>query len=337
MTAEKGLSYNIAPLVGHGTIKVGVMGFETRKPTAQEMQKMIDLLVRELDRGLYGLSTGLEYEPGSYTTNEELVELCKVVKDYGGIYTTHMKNEGRYVLESIDQALEVADKSGVSLEISHLKAQYRPNWGKVKMALEKIDKASKSGINVDFDQYPYIAFGSGLIDLIPPWAKAQGASKMVELLKANSVRARVIEDMKKDHKDWENPMVGSSWEDIKIAMLKTEKNKKYEGKNLAQIAEDMEVSPYDAVIDLLIQTEKSRTVKRRLHGRYNYFRQRQHHRRGYFRQPASVSERNRIRHSKRKDSHIQRRTHWPASRKSIKEKCRLIFTENPLSWGILCF
>lgn len=253
--AKKGISYNIVPLVGQGTIKVSVMGFEKRKPTPQEMGKMIKLLQNELDQGLFGLSTGLEYEPGSYTSKEELVQLCKLVKEYDGIYSTHMRNEGKYLLECVAESIEVSKTSGVSLLISHLKASYRSNWGKIKNALQMIDEARESGVDVDFDVYPYQAFGSGLIDLIPPWAKAKGAGHMVELLKNEEIRQKVIKDMQKEHDNWENPLIGSNWEDIQIALLKTDKNRKYEGKNLAQIAEDMSLSPYEAVIRLLIEEQ----------------------------------------------------------------------------------
>lgn len=255
--ASKGLSYNIAPLVGQGTIKVSVMGFKKQEPTTQEMNKMLKLLRNELDRGLFGMSTGLEYEPGIYTSKEELLELCKLVKQNDGIYSTHMRNEGRNVIESILESVEISRKSGVSLEISHLKAQYRPNWGKVKEALKIIDEARYSGIDVGFDVYPYTAFGSGLIDLIPPWAKAKGAIYMTKLLKDEKNRKRVIDDMKKSHDDWENPLMGSSWEDIQIAMLKTHKNKRFEGKNMAEIADNMNMSPYDATIKLLMEEQGS--------------------------------------------------------------------------------
>lgn len=252
---ERGLPFNIASLVGHGTIKVGVMGFEKRKPTPEEMNKMLELLRDELEEGLFGLSSGLMYEPSSYADRDELAELCKLVKEYGGIYSTHMRDEGRGLLDSVAESIDVAVKSGVSLLITHLKAGFRANWGKVKEAINMIDEARKSGVDVDFDVYPYTAYGSGLIDVIPPWFREQGMKHMVNLLKDEETRKRVIKDMQIDHADWENPLYGSNWEDIQVATLKTEKNKKYEGKNLAEIAEDMGVSPYEAIIKLLIEEQ----------------------------------------------------------------------------------
>ncbi len=254
--SKEGLSFNIVPLVGHGTIRVAVMGFEKREPTKEELNEMLSLLKYEMENGLFGLSTGLEYEPGSYSKTDELIEMCKIVKEYDGVYTTHMKNEGRDLLNCLEEAIEIGKKSGVSVEISHLKAQYKANWGKVNQALDMIDEAYKNGINIGFDVYPYTAFGSGLIDLIPPWAKASGANKMVEILKNDTLRSKVIEDMKKDSEEWENPMLAKDWDkSIKIAMLKTEKNRKYEGCNIYEIAKDMKCSSYEAVIRLLIEEE----------------------------------------------------------------------------------
>ncbi len=257
-SSKDGLSFNIVPLVGHGTIRVAVMGFDKRKPNNEELLKMKELLEIELKNGIYGLSTGLEYEPGSYSNTEELIELCKVVKAYNGIYTTHMKNEGKDVLKCIEEAIEIGRQSGVSVEISHLKAQYKANWGKVNIALDMIDNAVNDGIDIGFDVYPYTAFGSGLLDLIPPWVKVGGPKKMIELLKDNDIKNKVIKDMQSDSEEWENPMTIEGWEStIKIAMLKTEKNKKYEGLTISEIAGHMNCSPFEAVISLMIEEEAS--------------------------------------------------------------------------------
>lgn len=254
--SKDGLSFNIAPLVGQGNIRVAVMGFDQREPSRKELDQMLKLLEYELEQGLFGLSTGLEYEPGSHTSIQELIELCKIVKDYDGIYTTHLKNEGRFLLECIDEAIEIGKKSGASIEISHLKAQYNDNWGKVNAALDKIDNAYNSGIDIGFDVYPYTAFGSGLIDLIPPWIRAEGASKMIEILKSKTNRLKVIEEMKIDHETWESPMLADGWDkNIKIAMLKTDKNRKYEGKTVYEVGKEMGCSSYEAAIRLLVEED----------------------------------------------------------------------------------
>lgn len=250
---KKGIPFNIAPMVGHGTIKIGVMGFEKREPTKKELEKMIELLKVELEDGLFGMSSGLQYEPGYYSSKREINALAKVLKEYDRVYTTHMRNEGRDVFESINESIEVSKNTGVSLLITHLKLSHQPHWGQANKALDLIDQARNQGLNVDFDIYPYDAYGSGLIDLMPPWVKEEGTVKMANLLKDKNIQKKVIEDMRMQHDDWDNPFIGLSWDDIKIALLTSEKNKQYEGKTITEIAEKMSISPYQAVINLLIE------------------------------------------------------------------------------------
>ena len=247
----KGTSVNIASLVGHGTIRVGVMGFKQDPPTKTELKKMADILKTELEKGLFGMSTGLQYDPSSFSTTEELVELSKVLAEYDAVYATHMKSEGDLLLECVLQAAEIGRKSGVSVEISHLKAGSKKYWGKVDEVLKLIDDSREKGINIDFDVYPYTAFGSGLIDLIPPWARENGVNKMIDYFNDKNYLEKIINDMKKGVEGWENPMDGNMWEAVRIASLKTDKNLKHDGKDMRQISEEMGCDPYEAVIRLL--------------------------------------------------------------------------------------
>jgi N-acyl-D-amino-acid deacylase len=253
----KGIAFNIASLVGHGTLRIAAMGFANRKPSTSELNSMLEMLEYEMENGIFGLSAGLQYEPGSFASAEELIELCRVVAEYNGIYTVHMKSEGNYLLECILQAIDIAEKTGVSVEISHLKAVNPRNWSKVSEALKLIEEANEKGISVDFDVYPYTAYGSGLMDLIPPQFKDNGVDKMVSLLKSEETRKNVINSMTGDYDTWENPMEGNSWNKVRIASIKTKKNKKYEGKNLNEISKEMGCSPHDAVINLLAEEKGS--------------------------------------------------------------------------------
>lgn len=251
----EGFSFNVAPLVGHGTIRVAVMGFDKAEPTLDTTNKMLRLLETEMDRGLFGLSTGLQYEPCLYADTNELAELARVVQKHGGIFAVHLEDESKDVLCCISQAIEVAEKSGVSLEVSHLKAAFRSNWGKIDTVLKTIDDAKQSGIDIDFDVYPYTAYGSGLIDLMPPWVREQGAGKMVDMLKDSSTRARVLSEMEGQTEEWENPGHGCGWDNVRIAMLKTDDNRKYEGMTVEQVAGDMGLTPEEAAIRLIIEEE----------------------------------------------------------------------------------
>jgi N-acyl-D-amino-acid deacylase len=254
--AHKGTAVNLASLVGHGTIRVAVMGFAQRLPSPAELSQMVRLLQEEMDRGIWGFSSGLQYDPGSFAAPEELVVLAAVVARRGGLYTTHMKSEGHQLLECLAQSLAVAEKSGVSLQVSHLKAENPSNWGKTAEALRLIDRARAGGINVDFDLYPYTAFGSGLIDLLPPWAREEGVGKMTELLKNETGRKKVLADMARPFVgDWQNPMENTPWDRVRIATVKSPQHKEFEGLNLAEAARRLNTSPAEAALELLLREE----------------------------------------------------------------------------------
>lgn len=249
---NKKISVNIASLIGYGSIRVSVMGFEKRKPTINEMDRMKSILEEELINGMHGLSLGLDNSPDSLATIEELIEMAKVVKKYDGICSIHMRDEGNYLLKSINEVIEISRESGVKLQISHLKAAHPQNWGNVKEAISIINKAKNSGLNIDYDVYPYISYESVLIDVLPPWIRELSPEKIAESLKKDYIRTKVIEDMLDKKSDWGNPVLGSSWDRIRIVSMKKIENKQYEGMNIEQISELINLPPHDVVINLLI-------------------------------------------------------------------------------------
>ncbi|HZK60936.1 MAG TPA: D-aminoacylase [Anaerovoracaceae bacterium] len=246
---------NIASLVGYGSIRVAVMGFEKRKPSAAEMDTMKALLEGELINGIHGLSLGLGNTPDSLATMEELVEMAKIVKKYNGICAIHIRNEGDFLLESISEAIEISQKSDVKLQISHLKAEHPQNWGNVKAAIAIINKARQSGLDVDYDVYPYTSYESVLSDVFPSWIRELSPPQIVESLKKNDVREKVVEDMLDRNSKWGNPMLGSSWDRIRIVSMKRPENKRFEGMNIEQISEYLNKKPHDVVIQLMIEEE----------------------------------------------------------------------------------
>jgi len=257
-TAKDGLSFNVAPLVGQGMIRVGTVGFDDRIPEKEEMEEMKNMLRAELSEGFFGMSMAFSYEPGNYMKEEESVELCKVLKEYGGIYTVHLYDQGKKLVESVKQVIDIGKKSGCRVEISHLKAKYKVNWGKTAEAIRLIEKAKEEGLDIAFDVYPYEAYGSGLIDLMPPWVKKDGPRVMCEKLKEKDVREKVIHDMENGISGWETIMESEGWENlVQIASLRTEENKKYEGKTIAEISKQRNCSGYEAVTDLIIEEDAS--------------------------------------------------------------------------------
>lgn len=160
MWTAEGIGPNAALLVGHGQVRELVMGMEDREPTPEELEEMKALVREAMEQGASGLSTGLEYLPGRYGKTDEIIELVKVIGPYGGIYHTHMRNEGERLLEAVKEAIEISEKSGAPVHISHFKAVGRTNWGRVKEACALIEEARERGVKVTADQYPY-RFSSG--------------------------------------------------------------------------------------------------------------------------------------------------------------------------------
>jgi N-acyl-D-aspartate/D-glutamate deacylase len=226
--AKAGCSTNIAPLLTHGALRIAVMGFENRVPTPGELGIMKLLASEGMEAGAFGLSTGLIYPPCIYAETPELVELCEVVAKYNGIFVIHMRGEGATLIPAVQEALEVANKANVRTHISHHKATGRRNWGKTEVTLGMIEKARAHGHEITFDQYPYTAGATVLSNLLPAWTYEGGLGKLLARLRDPETRHKIREEMEK--REWE-------WEDVHVSVLKSEENKRFEGKNLREIKE----------------------------------------------------------------------------------------------------
>ena len=165
---------NYGQLIGHGTLRGAVMGFVDRDPTPEEMERLKALLRRELEAGAFGMSLGLIYPPSSFCKTEELVELAKVLKEYDALLTVHMRSEGPRVFQAVDEMLEITRRSGVHLQISHLKLMGKPQWGRADELLAKIQAAREEGLTITCDQYPYTATSTSMTALLPHWAHDRG-------------------------------------------------------------------------------------------------------------------------------------------------------------------
>lgn len=242
-------SVNLAVLVGHGTLRGSVVGYEDRPPTADEIREMQRRLQQALGEGAFGYSTGLIYPPSSYARTEELVALARAMAPQGGIYFTHMRNEGERLLEAVTEAIRIGREGGVPVEIAHHKAGGEKNWGKVKDSLRLIADARTQGVDVTADQYPYTASSTGLSSIVPQWAHDGGSEKLLGRLRDPETRARLQRECEQAEDPW------SSWDRLLISSVKTEANRKFEGKDLAQIARERGQDPVTAAFDLLIEEE----------------------------------------------------------------------------------
>lgn len=168
--AATGVGMNVAYLVGHNAVRNHVMGLVNREPTAEELEEMKKLIARSMREGAYGISTGLKYLPGTYAKLDEVIELSKVASQYGGIYTSHLREEGLGLIEAVSEAITISEKADIPVVLTHHKAMGQPMWGKSKQTLAMVDSARTAGLDIMMDQYPYTASHTSISILIPSWA-----------------------------------------------------------------------------------------------------------------------------------------------------------------------
>ncbi|MEM0084680.1 MAG: D-aminoacylase [Candidatus Methanomethylicia archaeon] len=250
---RSGIALNVAPLIGHGTLRINVMGYENRKPTKEELEEMKNLLDESMRDGAFGLSTGLIYTPGSYAETEEIIELAKVAAKYGGLYSSHIRSEADHLIEAVKEAIRIGREAGIRVEISHLKSAGVRNWGKINEAIKLIEEAREEGIDVTADFYPYTAGSTSLTACIPPWAHVGGIEEMIKRLKDPEQRAKIKLDIETKLEGWENLANLAGWDRIIVASC--EKNKQYEGLSISEIAKMNNKDPYDQAFDLIIEEE----------------------------------------------------------------------------------
>lgn len=243
---KTGLAFNYITLVGQGTIRSYVMNDDNRRPTAAELELMQKLVAEAMEQGAFGISSGLEYTPSGFASTEEVVELCRVAAKYGGFYSTHVRSEDRFVIEAVAEAIYIAEKAGLPLQISHFKSSGTFNWWKMPKLFDLVEAAAKRGTAVTADRYPYTAYNTGLSINFPQSALAGGNEALVKRLQDPAERARLREEvmLKLD---------GSPWETILLTNLDQEENKRFIGKTIQQAADELGQDPYEFACDLLIK------------------------------------------------------------------------------------
>ena len=202
---------NTVQFIGHNTLRSSVVGYAGRAATEDELRRMCDLLAQALEEGGWGLTTGLIYQPGRYSTSEEVVRLAKVASARGGYYATHMRSEGDRIEEAIDEVLALVRQTGIRAEISHLKTSGRRNWGKIDAVLEKLQRAVDDGLLLGSDRYPYCAAGTDLDIVLPDWAQEGAAKAEMERLADPRQRARIASEIDASDRDWSTVMIGGTW------------------------------------------------------------------------------------------------------------------------------
>lgn len=250
-------SINECYLVPHGNVRMEAMGLVNKAADAEEMQKMKSVLRRELEAGAYGMSTGLIYMPCAYAPTEELIELCKVVAEYDGVFVVHQRSEADTIIDSMKEIIEVGRKSKVKVHFSHFKVCGKKNWHYIDAMVNLLDKAEAEGIRVSFDQYPYVAGSTMLGVILPPWVHDGGTNKVLERLQDKSARQRMIHDIEKGIDGWDNFVDFAGMDNIYITSVKSDKNKDAVGLSLTKLAKLRHKNVYDAVFDLLYEEENA--------------------------------------------------------------------------------
>ena len=244
-----GLRNNVALLAGHGNVRGSVVGYEMAHATPEQLTEMCVLLEESMECGTWGLSSGLIYPPGAFAQVGELARLAGVVKKYGGLYATHIRNEADLLIESITEALEVGRGADVPVQISHLKTQERRNWYKLPAVLELVERARQEGIDVTADRYPYCAASTGLDALLPLWACRGGNAAELQRLRDPSTRSRILDEV------FEHATVEEIGSETLLAGLSGEANAHLQGLSLAEAADVRGQSVGEALCDLLVEEQ----------------------------------------------------------------------------------
>ena len=217
---------NTIQFVGHNTLRSSVVGYAGRAATSDELKEMQRLLAESLDAGGWGLTTGLIYQPGKYSTPEEVVALAKVAAERGGFYATHMRSEGDRILEAIDEVIDLVRATGIRAEVSHLKTSGKRNWHKIDAVLEKIENAIGDGLLLGSDRYPFCAAGTDLDIVLPDWAQEGAAPAEMARLADPATRAKIVAEINASDRDWSTVMIGGTW---------SESTKPFSGQSVSEI------------------------------------------------------------------------------------------------------
>ena len=256
---RQGMGINLATYVGATSVRRMVLGDAKVDPTPAQLDRMRQLVDQAMRDGAVGVSTSLQYSPAPYAKTEELIALAREASKYGGIYATHMRSEGDAVLESIDEATRIGREAQIPVEIWHLKAAGKANWGKMPQIVARIEAARAAGVDVTANTYAYTAWFNTFSAFIPPWAHDGGDARLVERLKDPAIRARIRKDLTSNGKnsageDWDN-----EWQEIPgpeailVAVVQNAELIPLQGKRLSEVAALWHEDAIDALCDLLIK------------------------------------------------------------------------------------
>jgi N-acyl-D-amino-acid deacylase len=256
---NRGLKNNFSVLISHGAVRTKVMGFEAREATESEINKMCEIANIAMDQGAKGMSLGLQYMPGIFSKKDELVALCSVVKKHDGVVMVHVRNHDRNIIDAINEVIDVALISNVKLHISHMKSYTSKELGcPANKLIKLVDNAAKKGVNITFDEHLYLSGSTLMTQLLPPWLTDKGTDVLLKQLRDKEVLERVkveLADLSINYTGWDNYSAIAGWDGILITSLNKEKNMKYIGGTVGEIAKEQNMHPVDFLAQLLVEEE----------------------------------------------------------------------------------
>jgi N-acyl-D-amino-acid deacylase len=252
---RQGISINFGSYFSETQAREAVLGESARAPTTEELARMRAIMDTAMQGGAMGMTTALIYPPSSYATTDELIEVAKAAAAYGGLYASHIRGEGREVVQAVNEAITIGERAGLPVEIFHLKVAYRPGWGILMDSVGRtVDAARARGVDVAADMYVYTAGGTGLEATIPSWAHEGGTDSLKARLARPAVRARLKHEIVTGSPGWWNIIeAAGGWDGIVLVNARNPDNAKYEQQTIAQIARETHKDPADAAWDLVAQ------------------------------------------------------------------------------------
>jgi N-acyl-D-amino-acid deacylase len=253
---RRGVSCNVASFVGATTVRIHELGYADRPPTADELERMCQLVRDAMEDGALGVGSSLIYAPACYAATDELTALVSAAAPYGGMYISHLRSEAAHLEQAVDELISIARDAGAPAEIYHLKAAGASNWGKLEGVVGQIETARAHGLAITADLYPYTAGSTGLNATMPPWVQEGGHAAWAARLRDPDIRARLRQEMQTPSDAWENmfSMAGST-ENILLVGFRSERLKPLAGRSLAAVSALRGTSPEDTIFDLIVEDD----------------------------------------------------------------------------------
>lgn len=250
---RRGVAPNVASFVGATTLRIHELGYANRLPNEEELNRMKALVKQAMEDGALGVGSSLIYAPANYSSTEELIALCKVAGEYGGMYITHMRSEGNNIYGAVNETIRIAREANLPAEIYHLKMAGRENWNKLDSVIALIDQANKAGVKITADMYTYIAGATGLDATMPPWVQEGGIKVWIKRLQDPKIRKQALDEMRKPSDKWENLLLMAGGPDrVLLLDFANDSLKRFIGKTLAEVSEIYGKSPEETAMDLVI-------------------------------------------------------------------------------------